>query len=139
MKPLSNRWLVIRNGAVGDTLLLSPTIQLIRQNEPNSWIEVLGIEERVELLIGEGQANAAKDMDSVSFHSLFSDGPIAKDLENYLSAFTHILYYTGNPRPKYEKRLTTQEGQWVRLWTAIPENDTGLHITKHYAQSIKEL
>ncbi len=140
MNDSNNRWLVIRNGAVGDTLLLSPTLQLIRQNDPHAWVEVLGCSERIDLLRGKYQANAIRPIDSVPFHSLFSvDEPMSQELHNYLAGFSHILYYTNKPKIEYQSRLTVREGQWVKLWAAIPESDTGLHIAAHYAQALDEL
>lgn len=130
------RWLIIRNGAVGDTLLLSPLLQIIRRNEPNAWIEILGHSERCSLLLG--QADRVISSESMGLESLFGDqGEISPQLHDFLLQFDCILYFSGKPDESLRKRLIVRSDQWVEVYPALPSSDSFVHCTEHYLNAVQ--
>ncbi|HPA47283.1 MAG TPA: glycosyltransferase family 9 protein [bacterium] len=70
-----DRILVVRSGAIGDTVLLAPVVHGLRQAYPGDEIVVMGIFERVSLLVGPSFATRALSLDQPGIHSLYSDAP----------------------------------------------------------------
>jgi len=136
----SIRWLLIRNGAIGDTILLSSAILAIRERYPQAWIELLGIKERMELLTGEGLADCAISSDSVGIESLYGpDVPIHPVLKEYLSAFDFIICYTAAQEKTLKERLQVRPDQIVRLHPALPDADDSIHAAQHYLNALEGL
>ncbi len=137
--PLLRRWLLIRNGAVGDTVLLSSTVQAIRRQYPDAWIEVAGVQERVELLMGEGLANEAVSTERTGWETLFSqDASLHPDLASYFASFDTVVYYAGGHYDILRERIQQYPNQIVRIHPALPskENDRR-HVTQHYLDAFK--
>lgn len=133
------RWLIIRNGAVGDTLLLSSLVQVIRNAKPHAWIEILGHRERAGLLVDGHQADAVTDGDDVGFYNLFAgEQALGETLHDYLSGFTHIVYFAGKPSRHLEKRLQVNQSQWVKVMPVVPETND-VHIVEHYVSAVRDL
>lgn len=135
----SNKWLIIRNGAVGDTLLLSAVLQTIRCQQPNSYIEVMGNIERVELLVGDGLANKATAFDQPGIESLFKDdGELSNPLIEYFCGFDVIVYYGQSHLENIRSKLSVNINQTVITHPALPNSDD-VHITEHYLQAVHSL
>lgn len=127
------QWLIVRQGAVGDTILLSPVIQVIRHNEPDAWIEVMGIRERVELLTGEGMADAASSSERPGMEALYAeDADIPAPLVEYFQRFDVILFYTGGSIERLTSRIPSRPGAALRVYPALPSPQEGRHCVEHY-------
>ncbi len=134
-----NRWLIIRNGAVGDTVLLSPVVQSIRAALPDAWIEVMGHVERVELLVGEGMANQAVAFDQPGMESLFSvDGQPHQRLQEYFAGFDAVLYFGYVHSDALPVKLRQRQDQVVVTHPPLPKRDD-IHITEHYLKALNGL
>jgi ADP-heptose:LPS heptosyltransferase len=139
LSPIQKKWLIIRNGAVGDTLLLSPVVLAIRDRYPNALIEVMGNLERVELLAGDGMADQATTFDQPGMETLFvDDGELSASLKQYFSGFDVIVYYGQNGLERIAPKLRINPDQVVITHPALPDGDD-VHITQHYLQAVKSL
>ena len=135
-----NRWLFIRNGGIGDTVLLSSTVQAVRLQKPDSWIELMGIQERVELLVGPGLANRAASFERPGIETLFAGNePVAGELREYLTSFDAIIYYAGKDHARLEQRLRMRDTQFVHVHPVLPEPGQPIHITQHYLKALYEI
>lgn len=137
--PQSNKkWLIIRNGAVGDTLLLSPVAQAIRGHIPDAHIEVMGNVERTELLVGDGLADKATAFDQPGMEALFcEEAELPPQIKTYFNAFDVIIYYGQSGLDGIASKLKTRDEQVILTHPALPKED--IHITKHYLQAISSL
>lgn len=127
------QWLIVRQGAVGDTILLSSVIQVIRQNEPDAWIEAMGVLERVELLTGEGMADAASSSERPGMETLYAeDADIPASLIEYFQRFDTILFYTGGSVERLARRIPIRPGAVLRVYPALPSPQEGRHCVEHY-------
>lgn len=127
------RWLLVRNGAIGDTILLSSVIQTIRRNELRAWIEVMGIYERVELLVGEGLADAAVSSEISGMERLYADSSeLPSSLKTYFSTFDVILFFTGGDHAKIQERLQLLTPGEVHVFPALPPPGSTSHCCNHY-------
>lgn len=135
---MENRWLIYRQGAVGDTVLLSSVLLAIRIKDPNASIEVMGDLDRVCLLIGDQLADSIASPDQIGIESLFNDSeePISSHLREYLEGFTHIVWYSGRAERRLGERLRIHSGQRIVVHPALPHRDDCGHAVNHYLNAI---
>lgn len=137
----SNRWLIVRNGAVGDTVLLSPLIQAIRRQESCAWIEVMGHLERVSLLEGSGMADRVVSSEIEGLEALYApQGELPERLRDYLAEFDRILFFSGQAYLGMKERLAVRRDQWVRVWEALPpKKEPPVHCVEHYLSAMADI
>jgi len=134
---IGKRWLLVRNGGIGDTVLLSCVLQTIRQGVPDAWIELLGVEERVNLLVGPHLADRASASDRFGLENLFGeDTELSPATKHYFADFDVILYYSAKPSRELENKLRVRDGQVVRVYPALPSDAFAGHITDHYFMAL---
>ncbi|MBI1388809.1 MAG: hypothetical protein GC154_10225 [bacterium] len=135
---MTERWLMIRNGAVGDTILLSVLIQAIRAARPDTEVDVMGVLERVELLIGENLARAACDAERIRLDTLYGGGPLHPDAQSFFAGYSHVLFFTANPDSALESKLRARPDQWVRAYPALPPPGYAHHASRHYLGAVAD-
>ncbi len=134
------RWLIIRNGAIGDTVLLSSLIQTIRSHEPESKIHVVGIKERVELLVGKGMADKAFSFEEMGMSGLYySERPWDEKTKRFLEFYDGILAFLAGEGSEFEQKLQVRMGQIVRVRPPMPGGNQRIHITEHYRYILKDI
>lgn len=140
MKSANRRkWLIIRNGAVGDTVLLSPAVRCARLSEPAADIAVMGPPERVGLLTGPGMADRAEDFERPGIESLYAaGGPLDPRLAAFLAEYDVVVFYRAKPPGGLAERMTVRPGQKVVVHPALPAGG-GMHITRHYLRALDGL
>lgn len=127
------RWLIVRQGAIGDTILLSPLIQILRREFSQAWIEVMGVRERVELLTGEGMADCAVSSERPGMERLFlDDESLPEEIAEYLFSFDGILYFAGATHDRLHRRLQVNPKAIVRVYPALPDSTQKVHCVDHY-------
>lgn len=135
-----NRWLIVRQGAIGDTILLSPLIQTIRSAVPHAWIELMGVRERVGLLVGDGLADSAVSLERPGMERLYVDhAPLPRDLMDYFGSFDVILFFSGSNRPSLQNQLQVKPETTVRVYPALPPPGYSQHSSDHYRAILKGL
>ena len=135
---MSERWLIVRNGAVGDTVLLSSVVLAVKQQRPEAWVEVMGVLERVSLLVGDGLADCAVSFERPGVESLYGEGALHPDLYDYFAEFSHILIYSAAASQQFVNRLKVRNGQWVCAYPALPKDSTQ-HITEFYFNPLRKM
>ncbi|HOE11612.1 MAG TPA: glycosyltransferase family 9 protein [bacterium] len=70
-----DRIIVVRSGAIGDTILLAPVVHGLRRAYPSAEIFVVGHFDRVSLLVGPSFATQALSLDQPGIPSLYSETP----------------------------------------------------------------
>lgn len=135
---MNERWLIIRNGAVGDTVLLSSVILAIKKKRPDAWVEVMGVLERVSFLVGDGLADCAISSERPGAESLYGEGALHPDLYDYFAEFSHILIYSAAASQQFVNRLKVRNGQWVCAYPALPDDATQ-HVTDFYLNPLRKM
>ncbi|MBZ0256465.1 glycosyltransferase family 9 protein [bacterium] len=135
---MNERWLIVRNGAVGDTVLLSSVIHAIKKQRPDAWVEVMGVLERVSLLVGDGLADCAISSERPGVESLYGEGALHPDLFDYFAEFSHILIYSAAASQQFVNRLKVRNGQWACAYPALP-SDATQHVTDFYLNPLRKM
>lgn len=121
-----SRTLVVHTGGIGDFLLMAPVLGLLAQAGP---IELLGRVERLDLAVAGGIATAAQDMDTIEFHTLFSNP--SKTLRRYLARFDRAVVWMEDDG-EIRRALQTCGVRDVRTFPGVPPKDWAEHSTKYY-------
>jgi heptosyltransferase III len=98
--------LMIRAGALGDCLLMLPTLQALRTHFPQARIDVMGYPQRWEWVLGRGLVDTVHTIERPGMHLLFCEGLEAPEpLKSFLGAYDVILSYRPDPAGVFERSL----------------------------------
>src|SRR5687768_14833397 len=92
------RILVIRGGAIGDFILTLPVLAALRQQFPESPLELLGYKKTGELALAAGLVDAVKSIEAQPLARYFArNGELDPALQDYFSGFALILSFLYDP------------------------------------------
>jgi heptosyltransferase III len=129
------RILVIRGGAVGDTIVTLPALGALRQAFPKATIELLGNPQRAILTQHPRYVNRVIDLERWDLYRLFSQHPtLSEALRTFLSAFELILSYFPAPDEIFAANLRCYCQGEVLTWR--PHPPAWSHITDHLLQPV---
>jgi len=132
------RILVIRGGAVGDTIVTLPALGALRQAFPEAMIELLGNPQRAVLAQHPHYVDSITDLERWDLYRLFSQHPtLSQAMGAFLSACALILSYLPVPDETFATNLRHYCQGKVLTWR--PHPPTGVHITEHLLQPVIRL
>jgi ADP-heptose:LPS heptosyltransferase len=98
--------LMIRAGALGDCLLMLPTLHALRAHFPQARIDVMGYPQRWEWVLGRGLVDTVHTIERPGMHLLFCEGlETPEPLKSFLSAYDVVLSYRPDPDGVFERSL----------------------------------
>lgn len=124
------RILVTRTGAIGDTILLSPLLQNLREMDPHTRVHVLGQAERVRLLLGPPNADEVFSSDDPRWLELHGNRPPGRESRTWLAAFDAVLCFTSRMNGPLEANLRRTLGTRCIPYPALPWDG----FRRHYAE-----
>lgn len=135
MKP---RILVIRGGAIGDFILTLPAIRLLRENFPNTHLEILGYEHIVALAHRRFYADAIRSIEYGPMAGFFvPDSVLAPDLAEYFASFQQVVSYLFDPDGFFAANL--RRAGVKNLLPAYVKIDDSQHAARQLAQPLERL
>lgn len=127
-----SRILVIRTGALGDTIVMSVVYQALRKHFPAAWIEALGHVERLRLINTPGRINRLTSIDTAGFAALFLDNAhISEQLRSYFRQFDAILLYSVDPEKTLYSNLCKICAHPVHACNPFPPAGENIHVTAY--------
>ncbi len=134
------RVLVIRPGALGDTLLTLPTLDALQAGLPQAEIEVMGNWDVLQLLLGRSAVCAASSFDRSDLALLFRpDALPAASLQNYLNAFDLVLSYATPPDHAFAANLARVARGRVLSFDSRPPAGSHAHVSEYLQWPLREL
>jgi ADP-heptose:LPS heptosyltransferase len=104
----TQRLLVIRAGALGDCLLMLPTLTALRAAFPRAHLDVMGYPGRWAWVLGRGLVDAVHAIEQPGMHLLFCEGmALPPDLVAFFRAYDLILSYRPDRDGLFTKNLRT--------------------------------
>jgi heptosyltransferase-3 len=101
-----NRVLVIRGGAIGDFVLTLPAIKLLRDNFPQTHIEILGYQPIIALAERRFYADAIRSIEYGPLATFFArDAALPAELTRYFGSFDLIVSYLFDPDGIFQDNL----------------------------------
>ena len=132
--------LVIRTGAIGDTIVMSVVYQALRRHFPHASIEALGAMERLRLIHVPGYIDKITSIEAAGFAALFvADAPFPERLRAYLQRFDMILCYTFDPDHIVTNNLCKISAGHVYRFDPFPPQDANRHITAYLLDTLAVL
>jgi ADP-heptose:LPS heptosyltransferase len=115
------RMLVVRAGALGDCLLMLPTLTALRGAFPQARLDVMGHPERWAWVVGRGLVDAVHAIEQPGMHLLFGENtsPPAS-LASLFSAYDLILAYRPDPEGLFARHLRQLGARLVLSHPPLP-------------------
>jgi heptosyltransferase-2 len=134
----NRRILVIRAGALGDTLLALPAIaELRRLAGPSGRLEVAGTEPAIHLALGPRLASEVHSIDRARFRALFQESADDAELLSFLRGFALVVAWSN------DALLAGLNGKLSRLGIPLlagpPRPPAGVHASDHLYRSLAPL
>ena len=126
------RVLVIRSGALGDTIVALPAIAALGRRAAR--VEVVGTAPYVELALGPGLAVRTHSVDRAMFGALFQDGAEEAELLDFLGGFDRVVAWSRMPL-----LAAKLEGLGIELIQSTPLPPDGVHASDHLMQALEPL
>jgi len=133
------RILVIRRGAIGDTVVTLPTLEILRRNYPDAYIEVIGNPNYWEIAQRRYYVDSVSKADASIFSELYlKDGKISREASNYFSSFDLIIAYISDPEEIVSNNLRKTGAKRVLGYFPFPKSND-LHAADYTALVLKEI
>jgi ADP-heptose:LPS heptosyltransferase len=133
------RILVIRRGAIGDTIVTLPTIEILRENYPDAYIEVIGNREYWEIANNRYYVNAVLSGETMFTPELYSrGGRLSKEVVDYFSSFDLIIAYINDLEGVVSENLRKIAAKRVLTYPPFPRGDK-LHAVDYTALVLGEI
>ncbi len=122
------RTLVVHTGGVGDFILALPALERLGRQGP---LELAGRPERLQLAVDAGIAEAAHDLDSIAFDSLFAEP--APALTEFTRRFDRAVVWMRDDDGFIKERMGAMGIEDVRVFPGLPPEDWESRAGAYYA------
>ena len=135
---MPGRILVIRGGALGDFILTLPAIRLLRENFPDSALEILGYRHIVALAEGRYYARSTRSIDYAPLAGFFNPKTVLdRDLCAYFASFDQVVSYIYDPDSLFEGGL--RRAGVRNLISVSPKISETEHAARQLARPLEQL
>jgi ADP-heptose:LPS heptosyltransferase len=133
--------LLIRAGALGDCLLMLPTLHALRAHFPQSRIDVMGYPPRWEWALGRGLVDAVHSIERPGMHLLFGEGlEVPGHLKAFLGTYDVILSYRPDPDGVFKRNLEALGRPLVLSQSPFPpQPPPKVHVADFALQLVAQL
>lgn len=130
--------LVVRPGALGDTILALPGMRALRAAVgPGGRVEVVGYTAYLELARNHLHAHAIHSIDRGLFSGLFSE-PVSKELLEFLDEYDVLVAWCHRLAALLETRFRRAGRACVRA-SPVPIPGSGCHVAEHLTRTLEPL
>jgi len=127
--------LVIRNGGIGDTLLLTPFFQALRKKFSPSKLIAMGRKEALDILAREGIIDSAVSFEQEGIWGLYNEtNRTPAGLEKFFLSFDRIFSFVRAEDNLFHRNLTELDGGEVCSASPLPGNDYAGHAARYYKE-----
>jgi heptosyltransferase-2 len=135
-----NKILVIRGGAIGDFILTLPVLAALRQQFPETRLELLGYPHIAQLALAGGLANAVRPIEARALAGFFAQGGrLDSELANYFSSFALTLSYLYDPDRIFQENVVRIARTQFIPGPHRPDDTGNLHATEIFLQPLERL
>lgn len=134
---MSGRLLVLRPGAIGDTLLTVPALVALRHRYPDYAIHVVGNQNALPILTAMGLTHTWTPFDDPSVTRLFMPGDPAPG--DPLTGLNLAVAWCADPDGVLAESLRRRGASDVVIARSRPEPGDGVHIARHLIRTLAPL
>lgn len=142
MKGDQQRILLYRAGALGDTLLTLPTLDVLRRLSPDASLTLAGHPAYAAPLLDAGRVDAVLDADSRPFHLLYSGpqgGSSPDELDLLFQRFGKIALFTRDQEGAAKRRLASSDGRRWIVADPLPPKGAAAHTAEWMKKALSPL
>jgi heptosyltransferase-2 len=134
---MRSRILVIRGGALGDFVLTLPALRLLRENFPETEIEILGYPHIASLAEGRHYAGRVRSIEYAAMAGFFArNGTLDTGLCEYFAGFGQVISYLYDPDGIFEANLRVSG---VKHYLAAYGKPVDRHAALEWAAPLEKL
>lgn len=134
---MTRRVLVIRPGAIGDTILTLPTIQNLTRKGYQGHVELMGSPAIIDWLVGRSAVASTSSFDRRDFTGLFAEqGALPTSASDYLSGFDLVLNYASSAGDAFSRNLRGRASQVLELYVqpaVLPREHISIYLQRPLA------
>lgn len=124
--------LIVRNGGLGDTLLLWPAVQALRRAQPHASIHLMGVGERCRLLVGDGGVDRALDVEGSGLHLLYQmDAAPPPEVTRRFAAYDVVVAFAAPGDYALAENLSACGVDEVHVFMPLPPQEERIHVSQH--------
>ena len=140
MNPAHGKILVIRGGAIGDFILTLPAIAALRQQFPETHLEVLGYPHIVQLALAGGLADRVQSIEARALAGFFArNGELEPDLADYFSEFDIIISYLYDPDRIFQTNIQRCSPAQFIAGPHRPDEVEKIHAARVFLRPLQRL
>ncbi len=140
MTALQAKILVIRGGAIGDFILTLPALAALRQQFPDTQLEVLGYPHIAQLALAGGLVRRVQSIEARSLAGFFArNGELAEDLADYFSEFDLIISYLYDPDQIFKANVGRCTRAQFISGPHRPDENLQLHATEVFLKPLEQV
>jgi len=126
----TQRYLLIRPGAIGDAIVTLPVVQRLKARFPGAYVELVVSGQATDLLHGRCEATEVSNYDDVRWAALFSR-ELSPAMRAFFQGFTAIILYLAEQRTNSARRPASGLGTKVITWRSLPPPTVPTPISLH--------
>jgi heptosyltransferase III len=132
--------LVIRGGAIGDFILTLPVLAALRQQFPETRLELLGYDHIAQLALAGGLADAVRSIEARALAGFFArKGDLDPELQEYFSRFAVILSYLYDPDEIFKDNVARCSKAQFIAGPHRPDETAGVHAAEVFLSPLMRL
>lgn len=140
MATLQAKILVIRGGAIGDFILTLPVLAALRQQFPQTELEVLGYPHIAQLALVGGLAQRVQSIEARALAGFFAaNGALDESLADYFSEFHLIISYLYDPDEIFKRNVGRCTRAQFISGPHRPDETMDLHATEVFLKPLERL
>mgnify|MGYP001773278902 CR=1 FL=1 len=133
------RILVIRRGAIGDIIVTLPTLEILRENYPDAYIEVIGNYKYWEIAHNRYYVNTVSSGETRFLYEIYlRNREFSKETVNYFSSFDLVLAYISDPEGIVRENLIKIGVKRVIIYPPFPRGENQ-HAADYTALILREI
>jgi len=138
--PTRGKILVIRGGAIGDFILTFPVLSALRQQFPETHLEVLGYPHIADLAVAGGLVQRARSIEAQPLAAFFArGGNLSSELCEYFGSFDIIISYLYDPDEIFRANVAGCSKAQFIIGPHRPDETLKLHATKVFLKPLERL
>ncbi|MCI0537968.1 MAG: glycosyltransferase family 9 protein [Verrucomicrobiales bacterium] len=140
MSQTQGRILVIRGGAIGDFILTLPVFAALRQQFPQTHLEVLGYPHIAQLALAGRLVDRLQSIEARALAGFFARGGVLDaHLCEYFASFAVVISYLYDPDEIFRTNFARCSKAQFLAGLHRPDERSGLHATEMFLKPLERL
>jgi heptosyltransferase III len=134
------RILVIRGGAIGDFILTLPVLSALRQQFPDTHIELLGYAHIAQLALAGELVDAVRSIEARALAGFFArHGVLDEELQSYFASFDIAVSFLYDPDEIFQGNVARCSQVQFIAGPHRPEESRSVHATEVFLKPLERL